>query len=201
MREGFLLLTSTGLSAKAVAEKMTAVFLDRKKGAVAIVTTAAEGKENNKYAKLAREQFSTFGFQRIDFIDLESEPDKDLSCYDVIYVCGGDTFKLLAFAKRTGFGSSIKALLKRGGIYIGVSAGSIIVGSLAMIAEEVLEESSAYREDPAGLDIIKATILPHYSTDIESRVEAFETKYRVHIERVSDSQALLVRGGQKIMIE
>ena len=77
------------------------------------------------------------GFTKIDFVDLEIESDKDFSPYGVIYVCGGNTFKLLKFARQANFKFSIENLLKRNGVYVGVSAGSIIVGPSINIANEV----------------------------------------------------------------
>ena len=202
MSKGFIFLTSTGLSSEAVAKRFKSLSSDYKNHAIAIVTTAAEEKENNKYAQLAKKQFNEMGFLRIDFIDLETEPDKDFSEYDIIYVCGGNTFKLLKFARETNFKASIESLLKRNGIYIGVSAGSIIVGPSIEIAGEVsADKNEVDIVDFTGFGITNLIVLPHYSPEVEEETKAFEAKHRVIVERLSNSQAVLIENGEKTIIE
>jgi len=202
MNNGYLLLTSTGLSCEAVTEKLKLIFTNRIKGTVAIVTTAAEDKESNKYSQLAKKQFSDLGFEHIDFVDLETESDRDFSRYDVIYVCGGNTFKLLKFARETNFKSSIENLLERNGVYIGVSAGSIIVGPSIEIAGKVAaDKNESGLEDLTGFNITNLIILSHYSPEIEEETKAFETEYGVIVERLNNSQAVLIESGGKTVIE
>src|SRR3989344_8699025 len=142
MDSGILLLTSTGFSSGIVTERFKVIVSDYKNRTVAIITTAAEEKENNKYSQLAKKQFGEMGFLHIDFVDLETEPDKDFAKYDIIYVCGGNTFKLLKFARKANFQSSVNNLIKRNGVYVGVSAGSIIVSPSINIANEVEPDSN-----------------------------------------------------------
>jgi dipeptidase E len=202
MNNGILFLTSTGLSCNAITEKLKLIFIGRTKGPVAIVTTAAEGKENNKYSQLAKKQFSDLGFEHSDFVDLETESNKDFSRYEVIYVCGGNTFKLLKFAREANFKSSIENLLKRNGIYIGVSAGSIIVGpSITITGEVAADHNEVGLEDFTGFGITDLIILPHYSPEIEKEVVVFENKYSVKVERISNSQAIIIENGEKTLVE
>ena len=49
--------------------------------------------------------------------------------YDAIYFCGGDTSYLLKRINETGFNEILKKYIENGGIYIGVSAGSIIMAN------------------------------------------------------------------------
>lgn len=202
MNKGFLLLTSTGLSSENIAKKFQNFFYDLNNQFVAIVTTAAEGKDQNKYSQLAKKQFKSMGFVNVDFVDFETEPNKNFSQYTVIYVCGGNTFKLLKFAREADFGLSIKSLLERGGLYVGVSAGSIIVGPSIAIAGEVEPDSNDVGlENLDGFGITDLIILPHYSPEVEEETKAFEAKHGVIVERLSNSQAVLIENGEKIIIE
>lgn len=202
MNTGKLFLTSTGLSSENVAKRFQSFFTDPGTHAVAIVTTAAEGKEQNKYSQLAKKQFEEMGFTKIDFIDLETEPATNFSSYGVIYVCGGNTFKLLKFAREANFRSSIDNLLKRNGVYIGVSAGSIIVGPSIDIANEVEPDPNDIGlEDLTGFNITNLVILPHYSPEVEEETKTFETKYGVNVERLNNSQAVLIENGEKTIVE
>jgi len=202
MNKGFLLLTSTGLTSPNIYKKFKDVVYDPQKQSVAIITTAAEGKENNKYSQLAKKQFESLGFVSVDFVDLETQPEKDLSSYEIIYVCGGNTFKLLKFARNANFKLSIEKLLERNGIYIGVSAGSIIVGpSIEIAGEVVADKNEVGLEDLTGFGITNLIVLPHYSSEVEEETKAFEAKHGVIVERLSNSQAALIENGEKTIIE
>ncbi|OGI58391.1 hypothetical protein A3F19_02165 [Candidatus Nomurabacteria bacterium RIFCSPHIGHO2_12_FULL_37_29] len=202
MDTGKLLLTSTGLSSENIAKRFQSFFADSGSQAVAIITTAAEGKEQNKYSQLAKKQFKKMGFTKIDFVDLETEPTIDFSSYRVIYVCGGNTFKLLKFARKANFQSSVNNLIKRNGVYVGVSAGSIIVSPSINIANEVEPDSNDIGlEDLTGFNITNLIILPHYSPEVEEETKAFETKYGVTVERLNNYQAVLIENGEKTIIE
>jgi len=202
MNKGFLLLTSTGLTSPHIYEKFRSIVANPKNQSVAIITTAAEGKENNKYSQLAKKQFESLGFASVDFIDLETQPEKDLSSYGIIYVCGGNTFKLLKSARKANFKLSIEKLLERNGIYIGVSAGSIIVGPSIEIAGEIAADKNEIGlEDLTGFGITNLIVLPHYSSEVEEETKAFEAKHGVTVERLSNSQAALIKNGEKTIIE
>jgi dipeptidase E len=135
--KGAIILTSTGLFAQKVRQAAKKFFDNLPHKSVAIITTAAEGKENNKYSKLAESQFKELCFNVIDFVDLENNHRADFSKYNVIYVCGGNTFKLLKYAREANFKETIVDLLDRGGIYIGVSAGAIILSPTIQMAAYV----------------------------------------------------------------
>lgn len=50
----------------------------------------------------------------------------DLDEVDAVYVCGGDTAYLLARVHEAGFDAALRVFLGRDGVYVGVSAGSVI---------------------------------------------------------------------------
>jgi peptidase E len=54
---------------------------------------------------------------------------EDLCKFDVIYFCGGSPQYLLKRINETGFNKNINKFVDNGGIYIGVSAGSVIVSN------------------------------------------------------------------------
>ena len=54
---------------------------------------------------------------------------EELSTYDSIYFCGGSPQYLLNRINKTGFNTSIKYFVDNGGVYIGVSAGSIVTAN------------------------------------------------------------------------
>jgi len=191
-----ILLTSTGLSNEKVRNKFIEIIGERR-GVMAIITTASEEKENNKYARLALKQLKEIGFNVVDFIDLETEPDKDLSKYNVIYVSGGSTFRLLKFVRRTNFKQSIQALLDRGGVYIGVSAGSYIMcPTIEMATWKRNDVDKHGLTDMTALNFVPFLLSVHYEPKHKGLIKqkTAQTKYSVKI--LTDEQSLLITDNQ-----
>lgn len=200
-KTGIIFLTSTGLSSKNVYDKFKEIVDSKRLKKAVIITTASLDKENNQYSQLALSQLKSAGFDAVDFYDFENDGLKNLSQYDVIYVCGGNTFKLMKFAKEMNFDKEINSLLKRDGIYIGVSAGSLIVGSSIQIANEIHPDiNEVGLADFSGFSIIDLIVFPHYSPEFEEEIKLFETKNNVKIERLTNSQVILIKGGKKTLI-
>ncbi|MDO8443427.1 MAG: Type 1 glutamine amidotransferase-like domain-containing protein [Candidatus Azambacteria bacterium] len=197
-----MFLTSTGLSSKNVYDKFKEIADSKGFKKVVIITTASSDKENNQYSQLALSQLKSAGFDILDFYDFENEGLKDLSQYDVIYVCGGNTFKLMKFAREMNFDNEVESLLKRDGIYIGVSAGSLIIGPSIQIANEIHPDiNEVGLTDFNGFNIIDLIVFPHYSSEFEEEIKLFESKNNVKIERLTNSQAILIKEGEKTLIE
>lgn len=198
---GTILLTSTGLSSKDVYSKFTEIMTLKNHRKAVIITTASRDKEKNQYSQMAFSQLMSVGLDIVDFYDFEEDGQRNLSSYDVIYVCGGNTFKLMKFARKMNFDKDIKSLLRRGGMYVGVSAGSLIIGPSIQIANEIEPDiNDVGLNDFSGFNIIDLIIYPHYSPEIEEEIKLFENKNKVSIERINNSQAILITDGKKILI-
>ena len=186
---GTLFLTSTGLSDQTIFDSFQKLVNSGDLHTAAIVTTASEDKSNNKYTQLAQEQLESLGF-KTTFTDLEEQPDFDFSNFDVIYVCGGNTFK---HANETNFKSSIVSLLERNGIYVGVSAGTLILSPTIDIANEIDPDPNEIGlTDLTALNLVPFHIAVHFDESEEAEVAAFENKYNVKVERLSNSQAIII---------
>jgi len=198
MNQGTIILTSTGLSAEPVRRASERFFDSLSHKSVAIVTTAAEGKENNKYSKLAESQFRELGFDTVDFIDIENDQRADFSKYSVIYVCGGNTFKLLKYAREANFKDAIIKLLERGGIYIGVSAGAIILAPTIQIAASVDPEPNEVGiTDLEGLRLINFEVHPHYDPSHDKELAFYQKTTTNKVVRISNSQAVIISGTEQ----
>ena len=199
---GTIFLTSAGLSSKNISAKFEEISASKNLKKAVIITTAASEKEKNPYAQLALSQLEAMGFVLVDFYDLENEGAKDLSAYDVIYVCGGNTFKLMKYARDVNFDTEIKALLNRGGIYIGVSAGSLILGPSIKIAGEINpDKNEEALTNLDGFNLIDFVVFPHYVSEVEEEIKAFEVKNKISVERISNAQAVIITGAVKSLIE
>jgi len=171
---------------------------DIKNKSVAIITTADEEKEAGKYCQLAFEQFKKMDCRKIDFVDLQARPDYDFSGYDIVYVSGGNTFRLLKFTKAANFKIAIENLLNRGGIYIGVSAGSYIMCPSIKMSEWKPDPDRNYFgvTDFSGFNFAPFLLFVHYAPEYAKiiRENIANAKYPMRI--LTDEQAFLIKDGQ-----
>lgn len=198
---GTILLTSTGLSSKKVYDVFENEVKTKKYLRVVIITTASLRKEKDQYSQLAFSQLKLAGVEIVDFYDFENDGYRDLSSYDIFYVCGGNTFKLMKFSCEMNFKKNIDSLLERGGMYIGVSAGSLIIGPSIKIASEVHPDKNDVEFNSFnGFNIVDLTIFPHYSSELEDEIKTFENKNDVEIRRIDNSQGILIKNGEDTLI-
>lgn len=125
-----LLLTSAGVTNWSVANSLVdMVGKPAKDIKIGFIPTAANVEEGNKdwYIEQLTNLYK-FGFEWIDIVDT-ADPIVDwqsrLSTVDVIMVSGGNTFYLLDHFRTIKFGAWLKT---SGKVYMGISAGSIVMG-------------------------------------------------------------------------
>lgn len=106
----------------------------------------------------------------------------ELLTYDVIYVCGGSPTHLLSRMTEVGFHDILIQFIESGGVYIGVSAGSIITT----------------KNLPNSLELINATIDVHQPAG--STTGIIDTTICPHI-KLTDNQAILILDNECKIIE
>ena len=187
-----IFLTSTGFSSKNVYDKFVEMANPSIEDSVAIITTASEEKEKNEFSQFAYQQLEKMGYQNIDFFDVEFQNPEELKKYNVLYMCGGNTFYLLKYLKESGADKIISDLVKQGVVYVGVSAGSIVIGPNINIANEVDPDPNDVKlSDLTGLGVIDLIVCPHFTEQNEDEVKKFEKKYNVSVEKMTDEQFLV----------
>lgn len=191
-----LFLTSAGL-----APEITEAFLKlfgKKPEETRIASFAYHPEGNAPYVKEGKERLAELGFKDITDIDLRNENEESLKDklvkFDVILVGGGNTFYLLKYARESGFGKSLKPFLEKGGVYFGISAGSIIAGKDISVAgwSPEWDENAVGLDHFQGLGLVDFIISPHYIPEHEVIID--ENKYKVSypIFSLTDSQAISV---------
>lgn len=196
-----IILTAAGFYNPEIIKLVEEILPSLPNNKVAIITTAAKDKESNAFSQLAQKQLSQIGFDT-EFVDLENEGvEKFNNNFSTIYVCGGNTFKLLKFARESNFKKIIEETLKLGGLYIGVSAGSLLIGPSVEIANEVAADGNEVNmTDFTGLNCVDEIIFPHYSEKHEISLLAFERKHNVSVLRLTNNQALFINSDKKEII-
>lgn len=199
-----LLLTSCGFHT----ELIKSTFLDLVDGEVldlktSIITTASPKKENNRNAQKAKEDFKMMGIQDVNFIDFEFENPEILTQKDVIYISGGNPFNLLFHTIRSGADDILKKLAEKNIVFVGVSAGALLLGPNINIVQFFTPEMNTLNMNNfSALQITDKLIFPHYDREdlfendagrtIEERIREFETLHNYEVTRLNDDQSIVV---------
>ena len=199
-----LLLTSTGFLNSKIGERFLAL-LDKKPSdtMVFFVPTASRSENELKYVKLAEAELVQVGIpkENIVWLDIDSVTAAgDLNRFDVVYVCGGNTFFLMKKLKEAGIDKKLIELANQGKVYVGASAGSVIAGPDISVASPA-DENDAGLEDMTGLGLTDKVIYPHYQDKEKDVLEEFKDKLPYPVVPLSDSQALEEVKGNSIVIE
>lgn len=117
----------------------------------------------------------------------EELAEKDLSAYSVLFIGGGNTYKLLNDIKRCGMFEKIRAYLENGGVAFGGSAGAIIFGE-DLESCELDDPNEVDLKDTAGYDVLDGiSVLCHYT----SRTEEEDEKNKEFLLSISDHRRIL----------
>jgi len=201
------LLTSSGLSNISIEQALLGlVGKAAHQISVVFVPTAANLVEDDK-SWLVRNyaDFLKLGLRSFDIVDIAAMPRenwyKRFEAADVLCFGGGDEQYLAKVMRESGVAAALPELLKTR-VYMGISAGSMVVGRL--LPSELThklwpEESFAGAE--AGLGILDLSILPHLNSDYFAhlRVELIRSlapRFPVTVYALDDTSAVQVIGSR-----
>lgn len=193
-----LLLTSTGLPNEAIRSKfLQMVGKDPKDIVVAFIPTAAVPEEDKWFVKSAIDEIKEIGMQLFT-VDLKEENEQSLKekladC-DVVYVNGGNTFYLLDWARKSGFDKVIKDLVSQGKVYIGTSAGSLLVGPDISVSgwKSSWDRNIVGLKDFRGLSLVPFVVSPHFTESDRQVLENNMKDVNYPIIALTDKQAVMV---------
>lgn len=203
-----LLLTSAGITTQAIADKLLGLVEgDNKK--VGFITTAANVEPGNKdwYVRQIHNLYM-YQFDWVDIID-PSAPGVDwharLKEVGIVFVSGGNTFHLLDQCRKTGFDVWLKENMGHI-VYVGASAGSIIVTSNIGIAPvDDGDVNLPGITDLTGLSFVDFEVSPHtpemvsvaaneaYAKTIQNKLYAYNDRSALC---VVDSRLEIINDGQ-----
>lgn len=174
-----LLLASTFAN---VADKLLELVADKPENiTVAFIATAADVYENKSFVDLDRNKLKEMGF-KIKEISLQSknadELKREVSGCGVIFVAGGNTFYLLQEVRKSGFDTVITDLVDTDTVYVGSSAGSVLVApDIGLVSTFDDPADAPELKDYKGLDLVDYVVLPHYGNP------KYELQYQDVIEK------------------
>ena len=187
---------------------------------VLYITTAIDGEDDSDTSWIA-EEFKTIldlGIKKENIKEYKMDYEIDLSLYDMIYMMGGNTFYLLKKIRDTKFDIKLKEAINNSIVYVGSSAGSIILGNTIELAL-AYDKNHVNLVNFTGLKLIDGIIVPHANRKQEfiaeklnipvSKVYGVVTFYSFftmekkgkYVINVCLGTACFVRGADKILSE
>lgn len=134
---------------------------------VAFISTASEVyNENTPWIDNDRHALLKTGFNIMTEFSItnlnEAAINAKLKNINLIFMCGGNPFYLLDQIIKSGFNQILTDKINSGVIYIGSSAGSMIIGDHIDLVSTADEKSKAPQLKSKGLKIIDLALLPHW---------------------------------------
>lgn len=189
-----LYLTSNGLENKYVAERFKKVLLEKDISLTSFLVVSVQDNDSDAfYLQKTKDELNKIGATNIEVFPLGDKPFIPTREYDVIYVCGGNTFVYLDRIRKTGLDKFIIDSVKSDrSVYVGVSAGSIIAGPDISIASWGSEGDSNVIDlkDLSGLSLTNIVVSPHYRDELKSELDEFKKSCGHQVYELTDDQAL-----------
>ena len=154
----------------------------------------ASKNTNINSRKDVKDNFYNIGAKQVDLIDVGVKNLEKILDYDVIYVLGGDVGELIELNNSTRFKDYIMKFLKKG-IYIGESAGSIIMGNdckwVYDIKKGLKPKYDKTYPSYKGLGLIDLKIYPHYdeaNQELKEKIEKYEKENNIEIIKLNNGE-------------
>lgn len=181
-----IMLTSTGFTNRNIEKKFLDLMkLPSDKIKAIFIPTAAITEDAKVFVPLCKEDLLIAGVLQSNIVtyDLDRIIGCDEICnFNVIYVCGGTTEYLLDRMNVVKFSVPLKKFLDNGGVYVGVSAGSVA------LAQNL----------PENLGYINCTLKVHQEEGTECG--CIDTRDCPTI-KLTDNQAIIIEDNSIIIME
>lgn len=165
---------------------------DIKELKVLYITTAVDGETDDDRTWM-EEEYQTIldlGILKENIIEYKIGNPVNINDFDVMYMLGGNTFYLLDIIRKNNFDNDIKNFINSDKIYVGSSAGSIILCNSIEVAKD-FDENNINMIDFTGLKLVDGLIVPHCN-----RKEEFINK----LKNSSNEKLYLLYDGDGIVI-
>lgn len=175
---------------------------------ITFIPTASLVEEVRFYVDDDRKAFEELGIIVEELEITAASPDKILEVLnrnDYIFVSGGNTFYLLQELRRKGADILITEQIHAGKLYIGTSAGSIILcPDIEFVKEMDYNHTAPELQSFTGLNIVDFYILPHYlDFPFEEITQNIVKKYgkKLDLRPISNKQVITIAGNRIEILE
>jgi len=176
---------------------------------LAFIPTASEVEEGDHWwIRNDKDKLIKLGFNLTEFSITgltKSEIEEKLINIDIIFMCGGNVFYLLDQVIKTGFDQILLEKSQKYLIYIGSSAGSMVVGKKIELASTLDDRAKAPDLKSDGVGLIDLAVMPHWGSPIfkEEYFSGFDSIYEANAKIVllNDNQYLLIQDNDYKIIQ
>lgn len=193
-----LLLTSTGFISRELAKKFLEK-LEKKPNEYRVLMIAYTlNKEEQFYVDESEKEMHELGFKEIVLLNLHNQINlNEILDFDVVYVCGGNTFSILDQIRKKGIDKVIINLVKNGTFYIGASAGSIIAGPDIAISGwgSSGDKNLVNLTNTSGFNLVSFAVYPHFVEEEREFLEQKSKEVNYKIIPITDCQAVYAENG------
>ncbi|MBQ9747001.1 MAG: Type 1 glutamine amidotransferase-like domain-containing protein [Clostridia bacterium] len=166
--------------------------------AALVVTADNEYKEKNYHVECLTRELQILGLT-VEIFDFDVQEPKELDCYDIVEIIGGNPYYLLDSIRKNGFGDVLLDFAENKCL-IGCSAGALVLTpTLALVNELTPEMNIVNLRDLSACRLTDICIMPHYSKFIK-RYAGLEEKC-LKFERESDCRLIRLDDGEAVVIE
>ena len=201
-----LLLTSDGMSTGKIRKEFLKLLDKPAAENKVLIMHTVRDKSQIKYVKKSIKQFILAGIKKGNIHEVNISKNvhsNKFGDFDIFLSMGGNTYYILDRVKKTGFDKYIKNFVKKNKIYVGISAGSIIVHKTIEIAgwgkDRDINEIGL--RDLKGLNITNIAIFPHFKEKRKKEINLFKKTSPYPIVELKDGQALLINDKIKRLIK
>lgn len=175
---------------------------------ITFIPTASLVEEVRFYVDDDRKAFEELGIIVEELEITTASPDEIseiLNRNDYIFVSGGNTFYLLQELRRKGADALITEQIRAGKLYIGTSAGSVILcPDIEFVKEMDYSHAAPELQSFTGLNIVDFYILPHYlDFPFEETTQNVVKKYekKLDLRPISNKQVITIAGNRIEILE
>ncbi|HNV97613.1 MAG TPA: Type 1 glutamine amidotransferase-like domain-containing protein [bacterium] len=155
-------------------------------------------KEDIDFFQKLKCDLTVFNMYEENFIEFDKK-------FDIIWICGGNTFHILNKIKKTGIFDFIKkSVLENNSIYFGISAGSIIAGPEIKIAGEAVgdyDENTINLKNLDGFNFTNICVFPHFEKYMKHDIDIFKKKVDYPVLEITDNEAIFIEDNKFIIIK
>lgn len=198
-----IVLTSSGFNDinNFVSEEIKVLFqqIASNKKVMILANAAPQGTGNYVARDNVRDNFLGVGASQVSVVDLDEGNIDSMLGYDVIYCIGGDPTYLIELNRNPKFKETLLKFLESG-IYIGESAGSMILGDdlrwAYIVKKGTKPKYDVELETYQGLGLTDYKIFPHWNKvedGVKQKAIGLEEETGIEFTKLNDGEYITVK--------
>jgi dipeptidase E len=180
-----LFLASEGKHPETIAKLKSFIPEPLENKKITFIPTAANGEFYGAWKGWSSPKIVSELGGRFKIVELEDVKFKDvikeIEDSDIIWMNGGMSAYLLYWIRRTKLDKALYEMLKRGVVYVGSSAGTMICSKTQYSSEWYIGEEEPGASLIPGLGLVDFEIYPHFQDELRPEIERKWTKGKLYL--------------------